>query len=89
MRSEGERFTQKKESDGPRQAGGSGGSREISDLLGGQSGGNGRIEMVLMIPLYRTSDGLLKIPDRLPLEQVPGLVGGKIEQGGLMHGMWV
>lgn len=88
MRSEGERFT-KNESGGPWQAGGCGGSRVVCDLLGSQDWGAGRIKMALMIPLHGASDGLLKIPYGLPLKQVPGFVGGEIEQSGLMHGIWV
>lgn len=88
MRSEGERFT-KNESCGPWEVRGGGGCRVIGYLLGSQAGGNSVIEVALMIPLHGASDGLLKIPNGLPMEQVPGLVCGEIEQGGFMHGMRV
>ena len=88
MRSEGEGFT-KNESGGPWEACGRGGCRIICDLPDRQAVDAGRIAMALMIPFHGVSNGLLKIPNGLPLEQVPGLVGGKIEQGGFVNGMRV
>ena len=45
--------------------------------------------MALMIPFHSARKGLIEIPHRLPMEQVPGLVGGEIEQSGLVNGMRV